>query len=186
MEQVLVLVSRGVTDRTPSLVWRWEIPILEVIHGEGNVTECDHQETIEFMGRTQVHVLHPPKPLERNAAGEQVDRTNIARPDAFNPANDVGQEYERLSSKYGAHSELKMSNVEYCYGPLREGRFEEAVLEHCAPTRKVQTTAFPTSSNKKMTGAELREALDDMGIDYSPTARVSELKQLFEDHREAA
>jgi hypothetical protein len=180
MEQVLVLVARGVTDRTPTLVWPWEVPILEIIHGEGNVVESDHEETREFMARTKVHVL-PPARLR-----ETEDKTNISQPDAFNPANDVPGEWERLSSKYGMHGEVKMSNVQMVYGALREGRFEEAVMAHCKPTREVHTTHYPGGSGKKMTGAELREALDEMGVEYSPTARVSELKQMFEDHREAA
>lgn len=100
--RVFVVIDRGMTDKTAKMIWRHEIPILEAIHGEGTVSEVDPEKL-------------DPMPMGHYGIGEPF-KTNDAR-----------DEYARLADVYGAHPEVKMSNVEYAYGRIDEGRFEAAL-----------------------------------------------------------
>jgi len=113
--RVLVTINRGITDQTPALIWQHEIPILEAIHGEGQVQEDEGgaaRMDEGFKRRRGDNETLPPS----QAVGLQ---------DVF--FGDVRAEYDRLIAVYGMHPEVKTSVVEYVYGRFDQGRFATMV-----------------------------------------------------------
>lgn len=43
-KRIVAVVSRGMTDKTPVVVWEHEIPILEAIHGDQSVTKLTQED----------------------------------------------------------------------------------------------------------------------------------------------
>lgn len=113
--RVLVTINRGITTKTPVLVWEHEIPILEAIHGEGTVMVVEKPAALldeGFKANRRMPEITAPS-------------THLGLGDVFD--GDPRAEYDRLSALYGMHAELKLTNCEYVYGRFQEGRFAAAV-----------------------------------------------------------
>lgn len=169
-KRVLALVQRSgnganVTDKTPTVVWEHEVPILEEIHGEGAVTVIDDVEDLlddaVIKGRKEnlAHIV------KVNKLGEEF-------------AGDPGEEYQRMILKYGMHIEVKMSNVEKVYGAYRDGAFKKA----CGGD-DLEDLAMP----------KLRELCDELGIPYKASdkrnilaAQIRNARQEKRDEQEIA
>lgn len=171
--QVLVTVRRGLTDNTPSLVYPWEVPILEVIHGEGNVVENDHAETEKWLRLTGVN---QPKDSEYEMLSGAKKTT-----EAYDPSMDIAAEYMRMEQKFGRHAEMPQSNVENVYGPLKNGQFEAAVLENLPEELRAGREAkiLREGGAEQLSGAQIRSALDARGIKYRRTGNRSTLAALL-------
>lgn len=116
--RVLVLVKREQTTATPRIVWRHEVPILEAIHGEGNVTDVDRATLDEgFSTRVQPDMLPYNKRQDGHAKPSEtagLDFAFIGNPEA---------EYERLQAVYGKHPEVNQTWVENIFGRFKSGLF---------------------------------------------------------------
>lgn len=174
--QVLVRVRRGITDDTPTLVFPWEVPILEAVHGEGNVIEADERETMKWLEMTGVH---QPKDttMELHGGSKKVI-------EMYDPSMDIGSEYVRLQNKYGMHFEKPIFYVEDVYGPLRNGQFEAAVLENIPEGAREgrMTRILAEGGADTMNGAQVRAALDLRKIKYKRTGSLTSLRALLDEH----
>lgn len=161
-KRVLVTVTRGLTDKTPATVYEHEVPILETIHGEGmvelvelgNLVELKGKKVTVIKGTFQTIASREEAKKHDDAETEDISlldlmRHNLGIGESFN--GDPREEFDRMQMKYGMHTEVKLSNVEYVYGAFRDGRF---------------TTALGKADPAKMTMRELRAALDEAGVKF--------------------
>ena len=146
--RVLVVVNRGLTDKTPTVVWEHEIPLLEAIHGEGTVA-------VDQAGAIALDEKFKAKP------GDELKRPPskaIGLEDVF--YGDPAEEYDRLRNVYGMHPEVKVPVVEYVYGRFQDGRF----------AAMVQSAELEDLSEK-----QLRDLLAVQRIETAPTATRKDL-----------
>lgn len=116
--RVLVNVRRDVYTSTPQIVWQHEIPILEEIHGEGNVTDVD-PDTMDEGYQSKV----TPDLLPFNKAQDQIARPSTTQGIGFVFFGSAQVEYNRLIGAYGRHMEKPIPNVEAVYGRYQDGNF---------------------------------------------------------------
>lgn len=183
--QIIVHVRRGLTDNTAAMVYPWEVPILEIIHGEGNVVESDESdvETTAYMKRSPVNQpVDTVLPLLNGA--EEIR-------EAYDPSRDIAGEYGRMINKYGMHPDNPLPVVEYVYGQLKTGQFEAAVLD-CMPDslrEGREATLLADGGADGMSGAQVRTALDKRKIPFQRTASVTKLRKILnlalEEERDA-
>lgn len=175
IKQVLFEVNRGMTDKTPVLVYPWEVPLLEDIHGEGNVTEVTHAETLKLIKRTKVDEPHRTR--------IELAEGQVRESPYYDPLDDIAAEYGRMQAKYGMHPSIEMTIVEHVYGRLASGQFEAAVLE-CVPEEDRdgrEVTIVTASSVETLSGAEVRAELDKRHVKFKRTSSLSALKQQLEE-----
>jgi hypothetical protein len=165
-KRVLVLVQRAgnganVTDKTPTVVWEHEVPILEEIHGEGAIEVIEDTELILDRSITK----------DRKKQIDHIVKVNHIG-DVFE--GDPFEEYQRLAAKYGMHTEVRMSNVEKVYGSYRDGSFAKA----CGSPDNYEEMAL----------TDLRALCDELGIAYRAgdkrTALISAVRETKRAERE--
>lgn len=173
--QVLILVRRGLTDDTATMVYPWEVPILEVIHGEGNVREAEGPETAKWLRMTGVN--QPADTVTELHGG------GVKTAQAYDPSLDITAEYGRMEQKYGRHAEMPQSNVENVYGPLKNGQFEAAVLENLPDDLREGRVAriLMESGASQLSGAQVRTALDQRKIKFRRASNLTALRNLLDD-----
>lgn len=119
--RALMLITREVTTKTPRIVWQHEIPILESIFGEGNVTPLD-PETMD-----EGYSAKPsPDLLPFNKVQDQVQKPSQSVGIGFVFVGDARGEYERLRAAYGT-DEKGVPHVEAVYGRFQDGKFAAMV-----------------------------------------------------------
>lgn len=91
--RVIVEVKRGLTQTNFRAVFEHEVPILEEIHGQGNIA-----------------IVEPPYPV------------SMVPPPQLEHPIDAHVEYQRLCEKYGMHPEIAESNCENVYGKWGNGK----------------------------------------------------------------
>lgn len=116
--RVLVLIKRDQTAATPRVVWQHEIPILEEIHGEGNIVPVDPSTLDEGYSRKP-----SPDLLVHNKTQDPIKPPSECAGIGWVFVGSHQGEYERLASCYGRHAEVPVANVEHVYGRFQEGRF---------------------------------------------------------------
>lgn len=130
--RVLVLIKRDQTTATPRVVWRHEVPILEAIHGEGNVIESDRADLDEGYSQRIA-----PDMLAYNKREDQRRRPSQTAGIDFAFIGSAEGEYERLASVYGKHPEVNQTWVENIFGRFKSGLFARtlgtAKLADCPP-----------------------------------------------------
>lgn len=116
--RILVNVKRDMTDIIPRVVWQHELPILQELFQEGNVTVVDASTMDEGYSATV-----RPDLLPYNKTMDRVPKpsTTVGIGHVF--IGDPQGEYERLSQVYGKHPEVNILLVEKIYGRFQEGRF---------------------------------------------------------------
>lgn len=120
--RVLVNVRRDVYTSTPQIVWQHEIPILEEIHGEGNVAEVDPQSMDEgYQARPT------PDLLPFNKKQDQIAKPSTTQGIGYVFFGSAQVEYNRLVGAYGRHMEKPIPNVEAVYGRYQDGNFSKVV-----------------------------------------------------------
>jgi hypothetical protein len=147
--RVLVEVKRGITSTTPLLVYEHEIPLLEVVHGEGTVKVVEEP----------VVVLDEGQKLKKKTENT-LPSTHLGLGDVF--AGDPRAEYDRLCQVYGMHEEVKMPICEYVYGRFSTGQF----------TRTVQTADAEDLSDR-----QVRERLESLKAEFDPKAPIDALRK---------
>ena len=161
-KRVLVLVSRSgggtqVTDMTPCVVFEHEVAILEEIHGEGTCTVIDDNDDLldrEIRKDRAAQIDHI---VKANRLGEIFD-------------GDPKEEYDRMAIKYGAHIEVRVSNVEKVYGAFSTGQF---------------TKVCGVVSYEQMSLSELKAACEDLGIDVKPSDKKAQLIHMIREEKAA-
>ena len=120
--RVLVLIARDQTAKTSRVVWHHEVPILEAIHGEGNVTLVEPDTLDEgysakpspelmIFNKTQDKILPPSQTL------------GLGHVFIGDPRN----EFERMVEIYGRHPDVNESMAEHVYGRFQDGRFARLI-----------------------------------------------------------
>lgn len=122
--RILVEISHGVDvlSKISKIVWAHEYPILEEVHGEGNVKRLDPSSMDD--GYTD---KVSPANLAHNKVQDLVRRPSEVAGLGFAFYGDARTEYERLVQAFGMHVEVKMPVVEKVYGRFSTGTFERAL-----------------------------------------------------------
>lgn len=111
-KRVIVVIDRGMTDKTPKVVWSHEIPLLKAIHGNAEVVA---PEDLCDVGMTAAE----------KAAYVRDQKRALCLGYVFDA--DIAEEYARLTDHYGMHPDVPVPVVQHVYGLLDEGRFAKAV-----------------------------------------------------------
>lgn len=123
--RVLVLIDQDMTTKTSRVVWQHEIPLLEVIFGEGKIETQDPSVLDEGYSAkpTRDMLVHPPQ----GGVQDVIPRPSQSQRLGFVFTGDPRAEYERLSQVYGTmHDDEEDRNVSVvlkAYGRFNEGRF---------------------------------------------------------------
>lgn len=121
-KRVLVNVRRDQTTATPRVVWAHEVPILQTIFGEGNVTEVEPSTLDEgYTGKPDASLMPFNKQQDKLLQPSRTSRIGwvfVGNPEA---------EYERLVAAYGRHVDVPRPNVEFVYDRFATGRFSMVV-----------------------------------------------------------
>jgi len=162
-KRVLALVQRAgnganVTDKTPTVVWEHEVPILEEVHGEGAVEVIDQVNDMLDNAVTK----------DRKAILDHIVKTNGIG-NSFD--GDPFEEYQRLAVKYGMHTEVRMSNVEKVYGSYRDGAFKRAC-------------GGDGAEYEEMPINQLRDLCDELGIAYKASDKRVHLARVIRETKE--
>jgi hypothetical protein len=152
--RVMVQIKRGITDDTPAIVWQHEIPILEAIHGEGNVRDVTAEATARMDDKFKAKKgdLMKLPPSQALGLGEVFDGDHEA-------------EYVRLTALYGRHPEENVLTVQFVYGRFSEGRFSATI---------------GTPAVTHLGTRQLRDKLTEAEITYPPQATRSDLAKLLQ------
>ena len=122
--RILVNVKRDMTAITPKVIWQHELPILEEIFGEGNVTSVDAAVMDEgYTGTPRPDLLPYNKTMDRVPKPS----TTVGIGHVF--IGDHQGEYDRLSSVYGKHPDQDILLVEKIYGRFQDGKFSKLLGE---------------------------------------------------------
>jgi len=116
--RVLVNIKRDQTAATPRVVWLHEIPILEDLFGEGNVTHIDPDLLDEgFSGKPSADTL------PYNKKQDPILPPSETQGLGFVFIGNKGAEYDRLAVVYGSHPTFAGPVVEHVYGRMQDGKF---------------------------------------------------------------
>lgn len=120
--RILVNVRRDQTTATPRVIWAHELPILEAIFGEGEVTVVDREALDEgFSARVDPSLLvHNKRQDAPRRPSESLGLDHVF-------IGDPRTEYERLGLVYGKHPEVNQTFTENVYGRFSVGLFSKAI-----------------------------------------------------------
>lgn len=186
--RVFALVKRkGNMDETAVCVFPWELPILQLIHGQ-EIKEATI-ESMSTFGKAQGVVKIQKEKLKYRGEGapsikDQLEIMAYVDPDE-DPALDPATEWNRMVEKYGMDTEMPVPVVERVYGQMEGGRWEKALREAAKErsTKPVYLKAIDEGMGKppkQMTVAELRDELDKRGVTWVPKQKKEELITLLE------
>jgi hypothetical protein len=153
--RVLVKVHRGLTDNTPTIVFQHEIPILEAIHGEGQVADVTEEAT-----KSMNEGFKP----RRGDRGKLKPSVAVGLGEVF--CGDHRQEFARLELLYGRHPSIDVSWVENVYGRFQDGKFS-AVLG--------------AATLEDMGIRQLRQRCTEEDLKYEPHDTPEQLIKLLQD-----
>ncbi|APW37156.1 hypothetical protein RD110_08055 [Rhodoferax koreense] len=160
--RILVNVFQGPMLSTPVVIWQHELPILEEIHGEGNIKPVDIEKLDEGYSAKA-----SPVNLPYNKTQEAFSKpsTNLCLGYVF--SGDAGIEYQRLADVYGKHREDNVSNVEKVYGRLQSGQFASLVgvprladLPEAQLRGLILAYGYAPDVHKEASAEEKREAIE--------------------------
>lgn len=160
--RVLINIKRDALETVPRIVWEHEIPLLEEIHGEGNITRPDPKSMDE-----SYTAKASPDMLVHNKRQDVIKPPSETAGIGYVFAGDPRSEHARLGEVYGKMAEENRLVVEHVYGRFQEGRFSLVVgaaeLEDMpeAQLREVIIShGWLPQTSKESTDAERREASD--------------------------
>lgn len=116
--RVLVSISIDTTAKTPRAVWQHELPILEAIHGEGNVPIIEPEVADEGYSPKVSADLLP-----WNKTQDQVRRPSETLGLGYVFYGDPRAEFDRLCSMYGKHPDVNEPYAENVFGRFSSGTF---------------------------------------------------------------
>ena len=164
-----VTIFKSVEVSIAKTIYEHEIPVLEQVFGDGNVTRYRRHELIFPEGKRYQVEAHDPIIYQV----EEID---------------YEEEYYRLVNQYKIKQGSDMSNAEYVYGKLEERKMEKVASEKYSDediAPKASTTVEDTASDEgnleyqSMTNAELRELLRELKIQHPPIATKAILISLL-------
>jgi hypothetical protein len=120
--RVLVTVKRDALETVPRVVWEHEIPLLDEIHGEGNVNRVDPKTMDEGY-----NAKPSPDMLVHNKRQDVIRPPSESAGLGYVFAGDARAEHARLADVYGKLAEENRLVVEHIYGRFQEGRFAAVV-----------------------------------------------------------
>lgn len=120
--RMLVNVKRDQTAETPRVIWAHEFPILEAIHGEGNIKPVE-AATLDEHFTAKVS----PEMLVHNKRQDAIVPPSESMGLGFVFVGDPKVEYERLVNVYGRHPDIAVSMTEHVYGRFQDGKFERVL-----------------------------------------------------------
>jgi hypothetical protein len=116
--RIAVTIFRDMTSTTPRVIWAHEKPLLEEIHGEGNVNEIPLDKLDEGYTASVSPAL-----LMHNKKQDRILKPSDSLGIGFVFTGDPAAEYQRLVEAYGKHPDIDMPVVEKVYGRLQGGAF---------------------------------------------------------------
>lgn len=119
-KRIMVLVKRDMTAATPKIIYSHEKPLLELVHGEGNVEEVDPGVLDEGYSANPTRDM-----LVHNKKQDPIPRPSTTHGIGHLFIGDRRMEYERLSEVYGRMKDENIPIVEKAYGRFNDGRFED-------------------------------------------------------------
>ena len=184
--RILVNIIRDQTASTPRVIWAHEFPLLEDIHGEGNIREVP-RETIDEGWTPRVD----PQSLHYNKAQTAVRRPSEALGLDWVFLGDPRTEYDRLGQVYGKHPEIDQLVVEHVYGRFNTGMFARVLgrprlvdipddqlralvlqygytlptVDHDATQAEKDAAAKAAARFNSLTGAELQKLAVEVGVE---------------------
>jgi hypothetical protein len=164
-----VTIFKSVEVSIAKTIYEHEIPVLEQVFGDGNVTKYRRHDLIFPEGkRYQVEAPDPViYPVEKI---------------------DYEEEYYRLVTQYKIRKGSDISNAEYVYGKLEDRKMEKVASEKYADEDikpKASTSVEDEVSDEgnleyqSMTNAELRELLRELKVQHPPIATKAILISLL-------
>ena len=116
--RVLVLINRDQTAKSPRVVWHHEVPVLEAIHGEGNLTIQESDVLDEgYSNRPNPELM----PFNKQQDTIQPPSATMGLGWVF--IGDPRTEFTRMCDVYGKHPEVNEAMAENVYGRFQDGRF---------------------------------------------------------------
>lgn len=115
-KRVLAVVRRDMAEAIPVIIFCHEYQILQVIHGDAAVSLIENPEAnlVQFS----------PQGMDEAEMKRQIESKKVM----LQPAEvDPSDEYNRLVERYGMHSEVRMSNVEYVWGRVNSPTWKRAL-----------------------------------------------------------
>lgn len=166
--RIPVLIKRDQLEQTPRVIWEHEKPILEMIFGEGNVTDID-PKTMDEGYREKF----TPAMLIHNKTQDTVPRPSTSQGIGFVFTGSPEVEYDRLADVYGRHKDENVLLVEKVYGRLQRGTFKELV---------------GTPSLSDLPAPQLRSLITDYGYAQEPhkDAAADEKNAVYAQRKELA
>jgi hypothetical protein len=122
--RVLVNIRRDMTEVTPKVIWQHEKPILEMLHGDGNITEVDPTKLDEGYSDKVKPELTP-----YNKTMDTPARPSTQMGLGFVFIGNADQEWQRLADVYGRHPEENILLVEKIYGRAQDKRLANILGE---------------------------------------------------------
>jgi hypothetical protein len=184
MLRVIATVDKGMTDKPMVCVFPWEIPLLEVIHGDGSVLVQEIDDLTDFGAKAIVQRIKL-KHTEEHAPDLRQQLINFCNelPDGIEPFDDPRSEYDRMANVYGMHPEVKQSIVENVYGRYDSGNFAKMVRS-VADAHNAEEVESEGGTGKAdpdavdgMSGADVREALAKREVSFKNNDAVVGLKR---------
>ena len=184
MEKVFMLIKRGLTDSTPKVIWPWEQPILEEIHG-GNAQPVTIDEMCDLKTPIKVKQLKLKHSTEKMLTLRQQLEAMVKLDPDNNPLEDPEGEYDRLIGVYGRHLQVNLPNVTKVYGSL--GNFRRAMRDFAngrVPDFLDIAGPIKVDGEKAvvdMTDDEIKAALAERKVKIPKNADREALEELFTD-----
>lgn len=192
-KRIFAEITRGMTDKTAVCVFPWELPILQLIHGQDvkqrSIDEmCNVEkdamkvERLRFKQRPEYPGHKPDMPITLR---EQLEVMQWVDPEE-DPANDPVAEYSRMVELYGMDKEMPLACVARVYGEITSGAFTRVLAEH-QKERVPKPAALKArdeglgKSPSKMSVGELRAALNERGIEWTVSDAKAELVKKLEE-----
>jgi hypothetical protein len=120
--RVLVQIRRDQTTETPRVVWAHEVPILQVIFGEGEVRQVETSAMDDGYKPKASADMMP-----HNKRQDPILPPSETAGLGYVFVGNAQAEYERLIAAYGRHVDVPQPNVEYVYGRFSRGDFARIV-----------------------------------------------------------
>lgn len=108
----MVIVKRAMVESTPVIIFAHELAILQSIHGDDLVTIVSDPMVIISQTNDRLSEAEREFKFSSMFASEEVD---------------INDEYARLISRYGMHSEINVPVVEYVYGRSNSPQWRDAL-----------------------------------------------------------
>lgn len=158
--RILVNVKRDQSLSTPVCIWAHEFPLLEAIHGEGNITAVDLPGLDEgYSAKTAPSMM----PFNKTQDKIKPPSETLCLGFVFN--GDARSEYDRLAMVYGRMEEVNITVVEAVYARFNGGNFERVIgsPEHSdMPEQQlrqiIESYGFLIEVTSDSTDAEVQEA----------------------------